>query len=258
MIDEQTKIIDKDSPYNLSERDKLVYGRWLQDIWSISYSEYLGTDHWAIVTKENAIRWRVCALSKRHTKLPMVTHHRDDPRGGYPCMWGETFDDVILVCKDCHERFHDIWPEVNCKGSRYAGSIVISQARNNINKICEKNNVPIKSVMEAFSQLLHQCQSEDKELRDSSRYTVSKIILANLDKYLNHSAQLKAKIKVYLVEFLYSWKTNSPMPDLQDFYGEPIERYKVEYIFDECSEDVQATLLALADMDVYKKFNIAL
>lgn len=177
--------IDKDSPDNLSDRDRLIYERWLKDKWSIDYkTEYCRTDHWARVIAENGIRWRVCALSKKHTKLPMVTHHRDDPRGGYPCMWEETFDDVILVCKDCHERFHDIWPESNCKGSRYMGTTLISHMRHTFDNLRpdiqdilfeELGLSNSLSYIKQIECLISECSSLDRKKRDHAHGMIDKI-----------------------------------------------------------------------------------
>ena len=189
-------IIDKNSPGNLSERDRSIYERWFKDKWSISYSEYLKTDHWAIVKKENAIRWKVCALTKTHTRLPMVAHHRDDPRGGYPCMWEETYEDVILLCEDCHERYHEIWSENNCKGSRYAGAMIMSIARN-IHCQLSKSENEANAEIELFKNLIKNCSSPQSLIRKPARAKVAKTILVLLEKEYHYS-HVKKKRKTIL------------------------------------------------------------
>ncbi len=251
--------IDKDSPDNLSDRDKPIYERWCKDKWSISYSEYLETDHWAIVKKENAIRWKVCVLSRTHTKLPMITHHRDDPRGGYPCMWKEVLDDVVLVCRNCHERHHDIWPEVNCKGSRYAGSMIMSMVRKQMNEVCEKNNVSSRRVIELFTMLLRDCQqSVDKKLRDSAVGNVGKIILVTLDKKYQHSAITKLQLVNFLIESLYSWKTGCEMPDLREHKNIiSTNTSKINFIADNSNSlDALYLIAKLSSLDIYKDIDI--
>ena len=250
--------IDKDSPGNLSDRDKPIYERWLKNKWSITYSEYLETDHWAVVVKENAIRWKVCVLSRTHIRLPMATHHRDDPRAGYPCMWKEVLDDVVLVCKDCHERHHDIWPEVNCKGSKYAGSMIISMAREHMNEVCEKNGRPISGMLKFFGELLKDCQSTDRELRKSRRWTVGKFILSALDEKYNHSAVIKTHIKFYLIDAWYLWRTTGKdlKSRMKDYDNEPIEEYKKDYFIDNISDEGSFILSKLEDLNVYEEISI--
>ena len=46
-----------------------------------------------------------CALNARHTKH-LETHHRTYERLGR-----ERVDDIIVLCRDCHQRYHDLLPD---------------------------------------------------------------------------------------------------------------------------------------------------
>jgi 5-methylcytosine-specific restriction endonuclease McrA len=67
----------------------------------MEYKEYLQTKHWKIV-RENALSYwdNKCALCFSEDNLNV--HHRT-----YLSLGGERDNDVIVLCKVCHERHHE-------------------------------------------------------------------------------------------------------------------------------------------------------
>jgi 5-methylcytosine-specific restriction endonuclease McrA len=84
-----------------SEPPKMGSVEWLR---VIPYSEYLETDHWK-KQRASALRradYR-CQLCNKSGELHV--HHRTYERRG--C---ESPNDLIVLCRPCHEKFHDILP----------------------------------------------------------------------------------------------------------------------------------------------------
>lgn len=72
------------------------------DLATMPYTEYLKTPHWATKRKEALDRAsHRCTLCNAEDDLHV--HHRTYERRGW-----EQPDDLIVLCKDCHERFHDV------------------------------------------------------------------------------------------------------------------------------------------------------
>lgn len=71
---------------------------------TMSYRDYLRSDHWATVRAEALARalYR-CALCNRDMNLQV--HHRTYERLGY-----ELPSDLTVLCDECHHRFHDTLP----------------------------------------------------------------------------------------------------------------------------------------------------
>ena len=68
----------------------------------MSYSDYLKTDFWQSVRVLAGEFWsRKCALCGSGDQLDV--HHR-----WYPDRGTELISDVILLCHECHEKFHDV------------------------------------------------------------------------------------------------------------------------------------------------------
>jgi hypothetical protein len=77
------------------------YGKLIHYLKSIPYDEYLETEHWKHFRNE-ALKWagHKCQLcSKEDTTL--VIHHKTYENRGR-----ETFNDVIVLCEDCHKLVH--------------------------------------------------------------------------------------------------------------------------------------------------------
>lgn len=69
--------------------------------WKKSYKEYLLSDHWKSVSAECKLRsGKKCQLCNREGVLHV--HHRTYERVGK-----ELPEDLICLCGDCHEKFHD-------------------------------------------------------------------------------------------------------------------------------------------------------
>lgn len=67
-----------------------------------SYQEYLQSPHWLKIRQQALEHYdNACALDKRHTKWLNVHHNN------YANLGKETMNDVIVLCRDCHAKFHD-------------------------------------------------------------------------------------------------------------------------------------------------------
>lgn len=68
---------------------------------SLSYKDYLNTNHWKILRNKVLIRDQRCKICNSMEKLN--AHHRSYLNKGNP---SKELDDIVLLCKDCHELFH--------------------------------------------------------------------------------------------------------------------------------------------------------
>lgn len=68
---------------------------------SLPYKLYLQTEHWkhfrAEALKHEQYKCQLCNSKDKELNV----HHRS-----YENIGRETFNDVIVLCKDCHEKFH--------------------------------------------------------------------------------------------------------------------------------------------------------
>lgn len=79
----------------------------VEEFWPIGsficcdYSEYLKTEHWNNIkaTKKHEAGYR-CQLCSNDNKLHV--HHNN-----YNNLFMEEMNDLIVLCKDCHSKFHD-------------------------------------------------------------------------------------------------------------------------------------------------------
>ena len=105
----------------LTPEDKDLKNRWLENKWSISYSDYLLSNHWqrvkAEVASESEGRCRICSSNKG----TMNTHHRD-----YKHFWSERWCDVIYLCRDCHLLYHNKLIIGADNGPKFLGEMAIS------------------------------------------------------------------------------------------------------------------------------------
>lgn len=69
---------------------------------AFSYEDYLNTDHWQ--------RFRLEALNKANARCQLCCskEHLNVHHNNYQNLWNEQFDDVIVLCRSCHTKFHDI------------------------------------------------------------------------------------------------------------------------------------------------------
>ena len=70
------------------------------------YQEYLETEHWQKVrkrfTKRAGYKCQLCGNTGR-----LNVHHNN-----YDCLGKEKVADVIVLCKSCHFKFHNILPVI--------------------------------------------------------------------------------------------------------------------------------------------------
>lgn len=82
---------------------KLEYEKNIQDLRSMPYTDYLKTEHWQYTRTKALKRARYrCQLCNRGN-ISLHVHHRTYENRGY-----EQNDDLIVLCADCHRKFHDI------------------------------------------------------------------------------------------------------------------------------------------------------
>lgn len=72
----------------------------------MEYVDYLKSEHW-IEFREKAVQnaGRKCCLCAT-SGVELNVHHNN-----YECLWKEKFSDAAVLCKACHEKFHDVVPE---------------------------------------------------------------------------------------------------------------------------------------------------
>lgn len=66
----------------------------------MNYRAYLRTSHWKTVRRDAKRRaGGKCQLCSSRFRLEV--HHNN-----YECLWHETEQDVIVLCRRCHAKFH--------------------------------------------------------------------------------------------------------------------------------------------------------
>lgn len=106
----------EENPF-LSENDnsqliKENYSKMIKAFNTIPYEEYLQTDHWlhfkAEALKASAYRCKMCNTPDD----TLHVHHNNYSNRGR-----ETFNDVIVLCGECHAKFHNKESENRCRQS---------------------------------------------------------------------------------------------------------------------------------------------
>lgn len=77
-----------------------LYNEYLKKINKMSYECYLNTKHWKHFREEAIKYFRKCCLCSSQYKLNV--HHNN-----YDNLGMETFNDVAVLCGECHSKFHD-------------------------------------------------------------------------------------------------------------------------------------------------------
>lgn len=67
----------------------------------IPYDEYLQTDHWK-QTRQAALKRAKHKCQLCNSKDSLNVHHNN-----YDCLFHEKESDLIVLCKNCHSKFHD-------------------------------------------------------------------------------------------------------------------------------------------------------
>ena len=77
------------------------YGKLIYYLKSMPYDEYLETEHWKHFRNE-ALKWagHKCQLCNKEDTTLVIHHKTYENRGR------ETFNDVIVLCEDCHKLVH--------------------------------------------------------------------------------------------------------------------------------------------------------
>lgn len=86
----------------LADDVNIKYNACIEEMKAMPYPDYLFTDHWQHFKAQALINARsTCQLCGANDKQLDVHHKSYDNRGR------ETFLDVIVLCHDCHAKFHD-------------------------------------------------------------------------------------------------------------------------------------------------------
>lgn len=89
-----------------SSRDEWsIVSEWMQyELRTMSYKEYLETRHWLLMRQDTLARANHrCSICNVDSKLQV--HHRTYERRGQ-----EQSSDLIVLCDECHAKFHDKLP----------------------------------------------------------------------------------------------------------------------------------------------------
>ena len=79
-----------------------MYNKTMDALSSMPYQKYLQTEHWIHFKKETLKYFRFkCQLCNADDITLHVHHNNYENRGR------ETFSDVIVLCEDCHGKFHN-------------------------------------------------------------------------------------------------------------------------------------------------------
>lgn len=253
----------------ISERDKPVFLKYQElcrehpdwippHLWHPWYDEYLKTDHWMNIREIISEYWNYKCSQCNEWREPKEVHHRDKK---YECLWKEKSNDVVYNCETCHQIVHSRWPdrENNNELRRFVSSAIMNISNSGSKKRLEEidNLKAYGRLNEIFNKVASDCQSQDKDLRDSAFWLIGRWTLASLDFQYHHSEIMKYQIKNYLIESLYSEMTGEDMPNKMDFIGiHNPEKNKME-VLHRISDDAIFLLGKLADLDIYKTINIA-
>jgi len=212
------ELIDKNSPENLSEKDRLIFKKWLIDRWSIDYKQdYCKTDHWNVVKKETAIwsegRCHYCGQNKE----PKMYHHNhyclNNPSllqdGG---LWRERYNDVFCSCLSCHLRHHDIWPDINCNYKNFGGQVILSEILGNISQIYGNRKSQKIRHLQFINTLIKDCSSPDKLCREGGRFYLELTVLNALSRKYDYANWIKYSLIFALISSV-NIKNNDSMYD---------------------------------------------
>lgn len=103
-LEKQEEIQEKNKDFIYDEE---LYFKILSSLKSMPYKSYLKTEHWQHFRKEVIEHYDgKCAVCNSEKDLNV--HHRSYKNRGR-----ETFNDVVLLCRDCHSKIHEISGETN-------------------------------------------------------------------------------------------------------------------------------------------------
>lgn len=73
-----------------------------RNVWRYDYGVYLKTQYWIRLSSKAKALYGSCVLCPRKDRLN--THHRNYDHLGQE----ETLRDLVVLCNDCHRKFHGI------------------------------------------------------------------------------------------------------------------------------------------------------
>jgi hypothetical protein len=105
----------------------------------MNYKEYLGSKHWIEFRKRILRDRKICQNCGKRDFLNL--HHKN-----YRCLGRETGDDIIVLCGNCHNRFHkkEKWIKKYRSGEDldFTGKVITKNTIFNIDspisRICER------------------------------------------------------------------------------------------------------------------------
>ena len=84
-----------------NENTDTNYKNYIEYLKNMQYLEYLKTDHWQHFRKE-AFKFYKSSCQICNSKNNLNIHHKTYKNRGR-----ETFNDIVILCYNCHELFHD-------------------------------------------------------------------------------------------------------------------------------------------------------
>ena len=87
-------------------RNDVNYDKIAKHIKSMSYNDFLHTPYWEAISAYKKYKENYkCALCGDNKNL--ATHHKTYDRHGREHEYAVIKEDLIVLCKDCHSKFHD-------------------------------------------------------------------------------------------------------------------------------------------------------
>lgn len=98
--DQESRSQDRRLMWEIEQKEHL---RWLEECRSIPYVDYLQTEHWKSVRKKALYRAEFSCQLCNAKGGRLDVHHRTYERLGE-----EKWNDLIVLCRPCHKKHHDI------------------------------------------------------------------------------------------------------------------------------------------------------
>lgn len=98
---------------------------------SLSYNEYLHTEEWIKISRRMRSLFPRCSLCGASNNLHV--HHLQYPKRGK-----ETFQDLTVLCKTCHYRYHTTFDDIqNATNAVYSALAEINEIGANIGSVVD-------------------------------------------------------------------------------------------------------------------------
>ena len=90
----------------MNQPDRVNYGMVTKHIRAMSYQDFVRTPYWKTISEYKKFKSNYkCSLCGSNQKL--ATHHSSYERHGREHEYIVVDEDLIVLCKDCHDKFHD-------------------------------------------------------------------------------------------------------------------------------------------------------